>query len=602
MTNLDQLPRWSVTDLHESLDAQSFRDAMERSASETARLVAKFDEHNIRAVDPRPVTAADGAAADAVIADLNRVSTDLQTTTATVHASVTTDSRNEQPQSLLGQLEVTQSELTPLLARLADWVHALGPDELATVSTEIGEHLGPLLRLAYRAAHQMSEPEEGLYAALSTTGSSAWARLQGDLSSQLTGSVTFPDGTQKSLPMPAVRGLATDPDAGVRQAAYDAEMVAWPRIATSVAAALNAIKGEANTVNNRRHWDSPLDASLYANNVSRPTFDAMNEAITGVLPDLRRWMRTKARIHGHAGGLRWSDLIAPLPNIASSVSWAEGLDWVRNAFTGYSTELGGLVDRALDEQWIDASPREGKRGGAFCMSFFDDRSLVLLNWSGSVESAQTTAHELGHAYHNTTLHGRTALQRRLPMALAETASIFCETLAVESGLARLEGADRLALLDVDLAGTNQVLVDIQSRVLFETEVFARRQQRTLGVSELNELMLDSQEQAYGDGIDLSTRHPYMWLLKSHYYASHFYNWPYTYGMMFGLGLYSRYVDDPDKFRAGYADLLSRAGMDTAEELGGAFGLDVTDAAFWHASADVIRDRIAQYEALAAELF
>ena len=575
---------------------------MERSASETARLVAKFDEHNIRAVDPRPVTAADGAAADAVIADLNRVSTDLQTTTATVYASVTTDSRNEQAQSLLGQLEVTQSELTPLLARLADWVHALGPDELATVSTEIGEHLGPLLRLAYRAAHQMSEPEEGLYAALSTTGSSAWARLQGDLSSQLTGSVTFPDGTQKSLPMPAVRGLATDPDAGVRQAAYDAEMVAWPQIATSVAAALNAIKGEANTVNNRRHWDSPLDASLYANNVSRPTFDAMNEAITGVLPDLRRWMRTKARIHGHAGGLRWSDLIAPLPNIASSVSWAEGLDWVRNAFTGYSTELGGLVDRALDEQWIDASPREGKRGGAFCMSFFDDRSLVLLNWSGSVESAQTTAHELGHAYHNTTLHGRTALQRRLPMALAETASIFCETLAVESGLARLEGADRLALLDVDLAGTNQVLVDIQSRVLFETEVFARRQQRTLGVSELNELMLDSQEQAYGDGIDLSTRHPYMWLLKSHYYASHFYNWPYTYGMMFGLGLYSRYVDDPDKFRAGYADLLSRAGMDTAEELGGAFGLDVTDAAFWHASADVIRDRIAQYEALAAELF
>lgn len=575
---------------------------MERSASATTRLVATFNEHNIRAIDQRPVTAADGAAADTVITDLNRVSEDLQTTAATVYASVTTDSRNEQAQSLLGQLEVTESELTPLLARLADWVHALGPDELAKVSTEAGEHLGPLLRLAERAAHQMSEPEEGLYAALSTTGSSAWARLQGDLTSQLTGSVTFPDGTQDSLPMPAVRGLATNPDPGVRQAAYDAEMVAWPQIATAVAASLNAIKGEANTVNNRRHWDSPLDASLYANSVSRPTFDAMNEAIIGVLPDLRRWMRTKARIHGHSGGLPWSDLIAPLPDIASSISWAEGLDWVRNAFNGYSTELGELVDRALTERWIDAAPREGKVGGAFCMSFFDDRSLVMLNWSGSVESAQTTAHELGHAYHNTTLHGRTALQRRLPMALAETASIFCETLAVESGLARLEGADRLALLDVDLAGTNQVVVDIQSRVLFETELFARRQRRSLGVGELNELMLESQEEAYGDGVDLSTRHPYMWVLKSHYYQSHFYNWPYTYGMMFGLGLYARYVDDPDKFRAGYADLLSRAGMDTAEELGKAFDLDVSDAAFWHASADVIRDRITQYEALAAELF
>ncbi len=152
MTDLDELPRWSVTDLHESLDAQSFRDAMERSASETTRLVATFDELNIRAVEPRPVTAADGAAADTVITDLNRVSEELQSTAATVYASVTTDSRNEQAQSLLGQLEVTQSQLTPLLARLADWVHALGPDELATVSTEAGEHLGPLLRLAERAA------------------------------------------------------------------------------------------------------------------------------------------------------------------------------------------------------------------------------------------------------------------------------------------------------------------------------------------------------------------------------------------------------------------------------------------------------------------
>jgi oligoendopeptidase F len=230
-----------------------------------------------------------------------------------------------------------------------------------------------------------------------------------------------------------------------------------------------------------------------------------------------------------------------------------------------------------------------------------DRSLVLLNWSGSVDSAQTTAHELGHAYHNTTLAGRTPLQKRLPMALAETASIFCETLAVEAGLARLDGTERLALLDVDLAGSNQVVVDIHSRFLFEQQVFERRRHGALGVGELNELMLDAQAIAYGDGIDLDTRHPYMWLLKPHYYGSHFYNWPYTYGLLFGLGLYARYRDDPERFRTGYADLLSRAGMDTAEQLGHRFGLDVTDPAFWTASLDVCRDRIAQYEQLATEV-
>jgi oligoendopeptidase F len=233
------------------------------------------------------------------------------------------------------------------------------------------------------------------------------------------------------------------------------------------------------------------------------------------------------------------------------------------------------------------------------MPFVGDRSLVLLNWSGSVESAQTTAHELGHAYHNTQLAHRTPLQKRLPMALAETASIFCETLVVEEGLSRLQGDERLALLDVDLIGSAQVVVDIHSRFLFETEVFARRQRRTLGVSELNDLMRESQATAYGDGLDQSTAHPYMWILKPHYYGAHFYNWPYTYGLLFGLGLYARYQADPDKFRNRYDDVLSRAGMDTAEELGRSFDLDVESPEFWRASLDVLRQRIADYERLAA---
>jgi pepF/M3 family oligoendopeptidase len=448
----------------------------------------------------------------------------------------------------------------------------------------------------------MSEAEEHLAAELATTGSVSWGRLQNDVTSQLSANVILPDGPRQ-LSMSAVRGLATDPNPAVRRAAYDAEMQAWPTVEVPVTAAMNAIKGEANTLNRRRHWLSPLDASLYANSVSRETFDSMQAAVVAALPDLRRWMRTKAELHGHdpAKGLPWWDLVAPSPVAPSTLSWADGLDIVRHAFKEYSPGLGGLVDRALDEQWIDAEPRPGKTGGAFCAKFVDDRSLVLLNWSGSAESAQTTAHELGHAYHNTTVAGRTALQRQFPMALAETASIFCETLVVEEGLARKEGVERLAQLDVDLQGTNQVIVDIHSRFLFETELFNRRQRRTLSAAEMREMMNDAQAVAYGDGLDQTTAHPFMWLLKPHYYGSHFYNWPYTYGLLFGLGLYARYNDDPERFRAGYDDLLSRAGMDTAEQLGRAFGLDVTDEAFWTASLDVIRGRISQYEEIAAGL-
>ena len=570
---------------------------MESAGAGVTRLEALFEEHNVRAITPRPVQSADGEAADSVISTFNNVVEAQEILGAYIYATVSTDSRNERAQGLLSEMETLDARVSPLLARLADWVAALGTEQLATVSTEARDHLGPLERLQARAEHQMSEVEEGLYSELGTTGSSAWGRLQGDLTSQLSTEVHLPTGT-KTMPMAAVRGLSTDSDLNVRKAAYEAEMRAWPTIAVACASAMNSIKGEANVVNRRRKWKQPLDASLYSNNVSLETFNAMQSAVHASLPDFRRWMRVKAKLVGDTNGLSWWNLSAPLSISPGPISWDQGISLVKGAFASYSDRLSHLVDRSINEQWLDAEPREGKVGGAFCMSFVDDRSLVLLNWSGSVDSAQVTAHELGHAYHNTQLAHRTALQKRLPMALAETASIFCETLVVEEGLSRLQGDDRLALLDVDLIGANQVVVDIHSRFLFETEVFARRQKRTLGVSELNEIMLSAQRDAYGDGLDQTTAHPHMWVLKPHYYGSHFYNWPYTYGLLFGLGLYAQYQLDPEKFRDGYDDVLSRAGMDTAEQLGQAFGIDVTSESFWTASLDVLRARMRNYEQLA----
>jgi pepF/M3 family oligoendopeptidase len=596
----DELPRWNVTDLHESFDARSFLDAMDRTGADATRLEALFDQHGIRAVEARAVTAADGQAADAVITAINEFRELTNVTEAYIYATTSTDSFDERAEALMAEFSISAMRERPLVARFAAWLASLGVDELATVSTQVAEHSGPLEKLSARAEHQMSEAEEGLYAELLASGSTAWSQLHHVVTSQLTATVTMPDGTTPSLPMAAIRGMATHADPAVRKAAYDAEMAAWPTVTATCAAAMNGVKGEANVVNRRRGWQTPLDASLFANSVSRATFDAMHEAITDSLPDIRHWMRSKARLHGHQGALPWYDLFAPLPFAPASITWDEGLEIVRNAFASYGGPLAGLVERAVDEQWLDAGPRPGKGGGAFCMPFIDDRSLVFLNWSGSVDAAQITAHELGHAYHNTQLVHRTQLQRSLPMALAETASIFCETLVVEEGLQRLKGRDRLALLDTDLVTSAQVVTDIRSRFLFETEVFTRRQRRTLGATELNELMLHAQAEAYGDGLEQSTAHPYMWAVKPHYYGAHFYNWPYAFGLLFGLGLYAQYQLDPDRFRAHYDDALSRAGMNTAEELGAVFGFDITDGAFWTASLDVIRARIAAYDELATE--
>ena len=600
-TTNEALPRWSFADVYDSLDGRAFVGDFEGLEADITRTIALFDELGIKAIEPRDVTAADVAAIERALPEMNRTNETLLRLFTCVETTVAANSYDDAAQALSSRLYALDASLAPLETRLANWVSALGVEGLAAGSPQADDHRGPLTRLAARAAHQMSEPEEALYSELSTTGRSSWVSLHSDITSQLTATVTFPDGTSDTMPMAAVRGLANHSDPDIRQAAYRAEMATWPTVALPCSAAMNAIKGDAVIVNRRRHWDHHLSASLYANSITRETFEAMQSAVVDSLPDFRRWMRVKSAAHGHAGALPWWDLVAPLPIEQGTLDFNTGVDIVTDAFNSFSPRLGTLPRRALHERWIDAGPRDGKVGGAFCAPFVDDRSLVLLNWRNSMDSVQTLAHELGHAYHNTQLAERTVLQKQLPMALAETASIFCETLVVEAGLQRVSGAERLALLDVDLIGTNQIVVDIHSRFLFESAVYEQRAKSKIGVDEFSAMMGEAQLTAYGDGLDQTTAHPYMWAVKPHYYGSSFYNWPYTFGALFGLGLFQQFGTDPDKFRLGYDDLLSRCGMATAEELGGQFGIDVTDVAFWTASLDVVRQRIADYVRLCAEL-
>jgi len=216
MPAADDLPRWSATDLHESFDSRSFIDAMERTGADATRLEALFEQHGIRATEPRSVTADDGAAADAVVAALNEFHTHSELTEAYIYASTSTNSFDERAEALMAEYEMSAVRIRPLTARLAAWVASLGVDALAGVSAAVAEHREPLAKLAARAEHQMDEAEEGLYAELLASGSSAWGQLQHTVTSQLTTTVQMPDGTSPTLPMAAVRGLASNADPAVR--------------------------------------------------------------------------------------------------------------------------------------------------------------------------------------------------------------------------------------------------------------------------------------------------------------------------------------------------------------------------------------------------
>jgi pepF/M3 family oligoendopeptidase len=594
----DALPHWDVAVFFPSLQSREVAVAHEGVVADLARLVALYDRHDVRGGEPRSPSADDLAAVDEVIADTNELLERTRLLGAYLFTFVATDATNDTAAGLRSRLQTELADLTKLTKRFEAWVARFGADALVDGSATAAEHSHPIRRAAAAASNQMSEAEEDLAAELRLSGSVAWARLHGEVTARLTAEVDDGAGARETLPITVVRGLAHHPDAARRRAAYDGELRAWETVAVPLAAAINGAKGEAVVVNRRRGWSDALDPALFTNGVDRGTLDALHAAVDASLPDFHRYLRAKARVLGHGGALPWWDLFAPVGDAATErIEWPDAVSRVHEAFGSYSATLAGLVDRASDDQWIDAEPRAGKEGGAFCMPVQGAVSRVMLNFDGSADSVRTLAHELGHAYHNTNLAERTPMQRQTPMALAETASIFCETIMVEAALAATPPDRRLGVLDTDLQSACQVVVDIRSRFLFESELCRRREQQSLSIAELCDLMLDAQRQAYGEGLDHDALHPWMWAVKGHYFTP-FYNWPYTYGLLFGLGLYSRYRDDPDRFRAGYDDLLSATGMDDAAGLAARFDIDVRDETFWTSSLDVLRSRIDDFATLA----
>jgi pepF/M3 family oligoendopeptidase len=388
----------------------------------------------------------------------------------------------------------------------------------------------------------------------------------------------------------------------VLQAAYVAELDLIDRHAVAFAAAMNGVKGEVATLSDRRRWGSPLDEALFQNGITPAALDALQGAIREAFPDLRRYLRAKARFLGRER-LAWFDLLAPVEvGEPRTFTFAQASAFIIEHFARFSPALAALARRAFDERWIDVLPRNGKRNGAFCMGTGGaQESRVMLNFGGGLDDVFTLAHELGHAFHNDALYraGRLPLQLSTPMTLAETASIFCETLVTNALLAEGDDTTRLTVLEQDLRGAVQLVIDIDSRFRLEQAIFAARRARDLSVAELDTLMIEAQSATYADALEPDARHPRMWAQKGHYYSARrsFYNFPYTFGYLFGLGVYARYEQEGEGFATRYETLLSRTGMASVADLGREFGIEVEAIDFWRGALALTRNRVDEYERL-----
>lgn len=451
-------------------------------------------------------------------------------------------------------------------------------------------------------SRQMAPELEDLAADLLRSGGDAWGRLQEAVSSNT--SVSWEERTGERKTIVELRNLAYDPDRKVREKAYRLELEAWKSVEIPVAAALNGVKGFTVSLNTRRGWNGAIDKSITQCRITRASLDALLGAMEDSLPAFHRYLSAKASFLG-LPKLGFYDIFGPLVSESDkgrTWTWEEAQAFIVGKFSAFDPGMGAFADRAFRESWIDAQPREGKVGGAYCIHFPEARvPRVLCNFDGTFSDIITVAHELGHAWHYDCIKGQPQALAQYPMTLAETASIFAETLVFEAAISGASEAERLGLLELHLQDTTQVIVDILSRYRFETQVFSRRDKGEVPAQEFCSLMAEAQKACYGEALDPGLLHPYMWAAKGHYYSPElaFYNFPYAFGLLFGLGLYARYQQEGPEFAASYRSLLAATGSASAVEITRQAGFDIESKAFWKSGLDVIAGQVAQFERLVA---
>ncbi|WP_297521858.1 M3 family oligoendopeptidase [uncultured Clostridium sp.] len=518
--------------------------------------------------------------------------------------TLSVDTKNEVALKTLENLQKLVAKTADTGARISKWIGNIDNIEVITEKSELlKDHSFHLIEIKESSKYILSDKEELMIAKMQTTGSSAFEKLMELETSSLLVDIEL-NGEKKQMPLTMVRNLAYDKDPEVRKIAYFAELKAYEKIENSVAASLCGIKGEVITTCEARGFESPLQDVLLKSRMSKKTLDAMLSAMKESLPVFEKFFKRKGEMLGHKNGLPFYDMFAPLEGGDKTYTLEEAKAFVFENFGTFSDRLRNFAETAFDKKWVDVYPREGKVGGAFCQGVHSlKESRVMLNFGGNFTDITTMAHELGHGYHGECLKDESVINADYPMPIAETASTFCETIVKKAAIKNSEKKVAFSILEAELSDCAQIIVDILSRFLFESELFERRKNGSLSAKELKEIMIDAQKKSYGNGLDNDFLHPYMWACKPHYYSAYlnFYNFPYAFGLLFAKGLYAEYLNKGEEFVKDYDKLLAVTGKNKLADVTKLMNIDIESEDFWRNSLKTIEEDIEEFIKLSKEI-
>lgn len=433
------------------------------------------------------------------------------------------------------------------------------------------------------AKSKMPLERETLALDLAVNGLHAWSRLYDKIAGGIK--VDFTErGETRKISMGQIATKMSDPDRSIREQAFNGMIEGWEQQADTTAMVLNNLSGFKLSLYKHRNWESPLYEPLVMSRLQQKSLDTMWEVIRRETPKLKPYIDAKKKLLG-ISKFSWFDQFAPCGKTDKLYSFDDAGKFIVEQAAGFSSDMAEFMQMALDKRWVEGEDRAGKRAGGFCTSLGPIKeSRIFMTYAGTFENLLTLAHELGHAYHQWVLKDRPPFASGYPMNLAETASIFTETLVVDAALkTEHDPQTKLMLLEQKLQGAYTMFCDIHCRYLFEKNFCDERKAGVVSRERLTELMIDAQRRAFAGLLDESGYHPLFWCSKLHFYYTEapFYNFPYTFGYLFAGGVYDRAKREGSAFADKYSALLSDTGSMTSEDVASKhLGVDLTTEKFW----------------------
>ncbi len=517
--------------------------------------------------------------------------------------------------SLTFAADMTQPQAQALNDRV-DKLNAKISKQLAFYSLELGKAIKAnpkliddptlanyrhmLQRVLRRVEHQLSEVEEQLIIEKDQFGVNAWEELQSKwLNTRLFEVVVI--GEKKTLSYGEANGLLSHSDRATRESANRSIYGLLGKDNEVFSAALRSICNDWVSVSKRRKYSSPMESSLLNNDIEQVIIENLVATVEKGAASYRRYLKLKAKLMG-LPVLGNHDIVAPLPNSPEQkFTYQQAQDLIVEAYSCFSPQYATAVKEMFSKQRIDATPRFGKRNGAFCASHYNGKSAYILqSFNGTLTDVFTLAHELGHATHDWYMsRNQTLLNTNVPSTVAETASIFGELLLTDL---LLDGAksdvERKRLLCLILDEVGMTAFQVTARVWFEQALYQSIEQgEYLDYSKICNHWTRSRDRIFGDAVTWFPEMEAEWTMKPHYFMANyrFYNYPYVYAQMFVYSLYERYLEEGRAFVPKLVKMLSAGGSLSPLEIGEVVGLNVTTPEFWSGGIKVFEHFIDDLE-------